>query len=456
MIPDLQTDRPGTVRLDAAALADAALGVVSPGSLLLRIHRNGVEVLAAGEPGAVTAPGQPAPDRTIALPDHLVMPALVNAHTHLDLSHVGPLAHDPAEGFVAWIHRVRESRETTKEGITRAVRLGIDLSVAGGTVAVGDIAGAPAGRLCAAPARALAGSALGGVSFLEFFGIGRGAAPSVARLEAFVRDELGALRHELGDSPVRVGLQPHAPNTVDLGVYRWAAALADRAGLPLATHLAETPEERLFIGRAAGPQRELLESLGLWDESIGHHAGKGLHPVAHLAGVLQAHRVLCAHLNDAPDGAIETLARTRTPVVYCPRASAYFGAEAAFGPHRYRAMLDAGVKVCLGTDSIINLDTPDRISVLDEMRLLHRRDGADAGTLLGMATVFGAEALGLLPDSVTLAPGPLAGLLAVPARGGDAWAAAMAGVESPRVLFLDRAALCKDAAPGIIPARSKE
>lgn len=453
MIPTIQTDRPGTVRIDAAAVADAALGVIAPASVLLRVHRNGVggaskgrvEVLAVGEPSALDTPplsDMPAPDRRLALPDRLLMPALVNAHAHLDLSHLGPMPHDPNDGFVAWVERVRAGRRDTPEGIAESVRLGVELSVAGGTVAVGDVAGAAGGRLTDAPARVLASSPLAGVSFLEFFGIGRTAASTAERLERFTRDELGPLQDAVGRAPVRVGWQPHAPNTVDLGLYRWAAALAARHGLPLATHLAETPEERAFIAQGDGPQRDMLERFGLWDDSALDHLGKGKHPVEHLASVLRARRVLCAHVNDATDQAIETLAETHTPVAYCPRASAYFGAEARFGPHRYRDMLEAGVPVCLGTDSIVNLDRADRISVLDEMRLLHRRDGTDASTLLRMATTNGAEALGLNPEAVSLRPGPLAGLLAAPVGAARdaraAWEAAMAPDVPIGVVFLSR------------------
>lgn len=438
-VPHLDLDRPGVVRLDAAALADATLGVVSPGAMLLRIHPDQVvEVLAVGEPGALDAPDLPTPDRRISLPAHLLLPGLVNAHTHLDLTHIGPVPHDPGEGFVRWVEHIRANRRDTPDGIADSVRLGVDLSLAGGTVAVGDIAGAPKARLTDTPARVLGSSRLAGVSFLEFFGIGRSAAGAVEQLELFTRESLPGLRSELEGTGVRVGLQPHAPNTVDLGVYRWAAALAERYALPLSTHLAETPEERAFIAHASGPQRAMLEGFGLWDDSVLHHIGYGRHPVAHLARLLRDHRVLCAHVNDATDEAIGVLAETRTPVVYCPRASAYFGAETHFGPHRYREMLAAGIRVCLGTDSIVNLDTPDRISILDEIRFLHHRDGADARTLLGMGTVHGAEALGLNPEAVTLRPGPLAGLLAVPVSGRDAWDSAMGGNDRPMVLFVSR------------------
>ncbi len=438
MQPALSTDHPQTVRIHAQAIADAALGVVSPGGLLLRIEPGSVRVLAAGHPDAVTAPGLPRPDQFLDLPDRLVLPALVNAHTHLDLSHIGPVPHEPGEGFVAWVDHIRASRRDTPEGIAESVRLGVERSLAGGSAAVGDIAGAPGGRLTDTPARVLAQSPLCGVSYLEFFGIGRTAVPAADRLATFARESLPGLRSDLTGSGVRVGLQPHAPNTVDLGVYRWAAAIASTHGLALSTHLAETPEERRFISCGTGPQRAMLERFGIWDDSILHHIGRGHHPVEHLADLLRQHRVLCAHVNDATDAAIAILAESGTPVVYCPRASAYFGASDHFGPHRYRDMLAAGVRVSLGTDSIVNLNTPDRISVLDEIRLLHRRDGTDPRTLIAMATEHGAEALGIDSGMFRLSEGPVAGLLAVQAGGVDAWKSAMAADSGPEWVILSQ------------------
>lgn len=427
------------VRINAGTIADAVSGVVPHAALVVRLSTEGLSIVFAGPAAECPQPIRPY-SRTIDLPDRLVMPGLVNAHTHLDLSHIGPIPHEPGEGFVKWVDQIRASRHQRDDAIAESVRLGVELSRAGGTVAVGDIAGAPAGRLTDAPARALAGSGLAGVSYLEFFGIGRSSASAVERLAAFAQDRLPGIKAALAGTGLRFGLQPHAPNTVDLGVYRWAAELARTHDLPLSTHLAETPEERAFIADATGPQRAMLERLGVWDDSILDHAGQGKHPVAHLHPILERQPVLCAHVNDAPDRAIELLAGTGTPVAYCPRASAYFGAAEHFGPHRYRDMLDAGIPVCLGTDSIVNLDTPDRISVLDEMRLLHRRDGTDARTLLAMATVNGADALGLDPASVTLGTGPVLGLVAVPIApgSGDPWADAMGGKSAPEDPILSR------------------
>jgi cytosine/adenosine deaminase-related metal-dependent hydrolase len=430
--PDLPVQR-----IDALAVVDAASANWSPGSLLVERRGRHFRILAIGVPADVDRhPASAGAGRT-SLPDSILIPGLVNAHTHLDLTHLGPRPFRFEEGFVPWVDMVRTGRHAEDAQIAESVRLGIALCMAGGTVAVGDIAGAPRGRATLAPFQALAESGLAGVSFLEFFGIGRGVEATQSRLEALLAKADGS-----PSGAVRIGLQPHAPNTVGLPFYRWAAASAAR-GFPLSTHLAETPEEREFIRSATGPQRELLERFGLWEDSILEHIGHGHHPVAHLADVLASARFTVAHVNDADDAAIEILARTGATIAYCPRASAYFGAERHFGPHRYRDMLAAGIPVALGTDSIVNLPpeaadpAKGGMSILDEMRFLFARDRTDARTLLRMGTLAGADALGLDRSGFIFEPGnSLLGVVAVSAgKGTTPLDRALSSSKPPRLLF---------------------
>lgn len=435
-----------TIRVNAPAIADAQSGVIEHASIVLRATIAGYQILASGQHAQVDSQLQQMAqaDTTLdsipelTLHDRVIIPALVNAHTHLDLSHIGPIAHDPGEGFVKWVDIIRANRKDDDHAIREAVALGIEFSLAGGSIAVGDIAGAPAGRITDAPAHELADSPIFGVSYLEFFGIGKTAPGAIKKIEHYLRETYPESAKAIAGKGVQIGLQPHAPNTVDRSVYRWACAAAHSRSMPLSTHLAETPEERQFIAAGTGPQRELLERLGVWDDSILDHIGHGHHPVEHLREILDAGKehapMLVAHVNDATDEAIAILALTNTAVAYCSRASEYFGAATHFGPHRYQDMLAAGIRVCLGTDSIVNLDTPDRISILDEIRLLARRDGTDSKSLLAMGTTNGAIALGLDEDRFTLAAGTLPfGLLALPIKPGqtNAWNGAMHSNEPP-------------------------
>jgi aminodeoxyfutalosine deaminase len=412
------------VRLDAHAALDARSAIAGGVSLLLEVAPADSpwpgRVLALGPAREVDlheAARSPRLRARLRRPHAVLLPGMVNAHTHLDLTHLGPIPHDPGDdggGFVGWVDMIRRGRHADPADIAASVQLGIELSRRAGVVAVGDIAGAPRGRMDLTPFDTLAQSGLLGVSYAEFFGIGTSEAARGEELVAFVEAHAGSISPAGG---VRLGLQPHAPNTVSLANYALSVDLARRFGLPLATHLAESPEERRFIQRGEGPQRELLERLGVWDDALLAVIGRGRTPVEHLADILARARFTVAHVNDCPDEAVRTLANAGACVAYCPRASAYFHAERHFGPHRYRDLLAAGVTVALGTDSIVNLPADARVrglSVLDEARFLHWRDGTDPGMLLEMITVNGARAIGMEPSAFTLSgEGPIGGVAGV-------------------------------------------
>ena len=430
------------VRIDARAIADPVLGITEHATLVLERTGGPVRVRFAGETASVPHELNDRNIPQLTLHDQLLMPALCNAHTHLDLTHIGPQPHVPGDGFVRWVDMIRTSRAVEDDQIGDCVRLGIERSLAGGVIAVGDIAGAPAGRLTEIPIRTLARSPLMGVSYLEFFGIGTSAAGAIRRVDAFLRDQYPGLKTTLQDAGVRLGLQPHATNTIDLSVYTWVAMAASQLGLPQSTHLAETPEERQFVEDGTGPQREMLERFGIWEESILDMLGKGKHPIEHLQPALQISPMLVAHVNDATDEGIEILAQTQTSVAYCPRASRYFQAAAHFGPHRYQDMLDAGVNVCLGTDSIVNLDTPHRMSTLDEMRLLWHESRPDPKQLLSMGTINGARAIGLDANRFRLNAGAApAGVIAVEITNGcpdgRVWGDVMGSKSAPSWVYRD-------------------
>ena len=390
--------RTGRRLLIAAAIADAQ-AVHAPGALLLDAHGTVEAVGAPQSIGAVTDAAR------TELPDRVLMPALVNAHAHLDLTDIGPRPYGGE--FAEWIGMVIRERKARAGGERAAVLEGARLARAGGTAFIGDIAG---GRGLVALA-ALREAGLPGVSYVEVLGIGA----SEAAGEAFVRELPGlASREERG---VRLGISPHAPYTCGDRVYAAAAA----SGLPACTHLSESPAELRFVRDATGPFADLLRRVGVWSGDL---HGWGCSPVERLAPHLAHGQMSMAHgnyLGDADIALLERITRDTTTdgpapgIAYCPRASAYFGHPLdGAPPHRYRELLAAGVTVALGTDSIICLDTPDRIGTLDEMRVLFHRDGTDPRTLLAMATVHGARLLGVHPSRVSLERGATPeGVLAV-------------------------------------------
>jgi len=413
------------ILIAADAVCDANLSVTgdrnSQAGLLLERAGQTLRVLEVGMLDQLESHPASASATRIDRPGCIILPGLVNAHTHLDLTHIGPKPHDPGDGFVSWVDMIRAERRVEEAGIADSVRLGCEMLRKGGVSIVGDIAGAAGGQPTLVPFETLAASDLAGVSYLEFFAIGTRMQESIDRLKALVESVEQTSR--LG---VRFGLQPHAPNTVALEAYLAAGGLAELHGLPMVTHLAESIEEREFVAKGTGPQLELIQRLGIWNDHAASQVGKGRSPVQHLAAVLAGFDIGAVHVNQCSDDDLNLLALTKTRVVYCPRASEYFGAQEHFGKHRYQEMQDRSIVVALGTDSIINLpasevgETGLGLSPLAEARHLYRRDRADSGLLLRMMTTNGAEFLGVSQSRVTLGKGAEpAGVIAVAAAPGD-------------------------------------
>ncbi len=410
---------PVILRLDGAGVLDPAGVALEPGSLVVQLSPAGstptysIRVLACDRPGAIDKASAFAGATRIPLPGTVLIPGLINAHTHLDLSGVGPRPFDPARPFAEWLSMVVRERPRSEPDIAAAVNLGVDLLRRGGVVAVGDIAGALGPKPTAVPWKTIAATTMRGVSFVESFGMGPGRAAAAASVRSLLEANPEGLSP---DAAVRLGLSPHAPVSVDRRVYAELAALAVEFGLPLCTHLSESPDEHLFIERGEGPVRAFLESMRLWDDQGPDGVGDGRTPIGHMTELLRSGPTIAVHVNDASDRDIEILAETGTPVIYCPRASSYFGFDRSLGPHRYREMRRAGVRVAVGTDSIINL--PEAcvqpggrgLSTLDDLRLLYQRgdfgpSNDELADLLSLATTQGAQVLGLEPARFTLGEG---------------------------------------------------
>lgn len=435
--PQPTSRTPETPPEDRLVLASGALdadGLVTPAAAVLR----GGRLVAMGSPASIGRPeGLPIEHR----PGDLLMPPLVNAHAHFDLQQVGEVS--MAEGFDAWLAEIRRRRPVDAEAVRASIAAGIEASMAGGVAAVGDIAGA-FGRTAA---EAFTDGPLAGTSFIEVFGIG-GSRGSGLEAIAELRGEIPSLGR-----PGSVGLSPHAPYSCAPEVYEAAAA----TGLPVSTHLAETPEEAAFTRHGRGPFVDLLRRLGNL-AATEEPAVSGRHPVEQLGEVEPRRPWLIAHANylvepDEPSEAAERRAALlrglSATVVFCPRAARMLGhPRPGREAHPWRFLRDQGVSVALGTDGRPCLDRGDRLSTLDDLRLL-LRDGADPVAGIAMATVGGARGLGLDPDAVRFDTGSGAGLLAVPVGDGDAIRGLAEGDAGPTWLLpLDRAAFGPGPATG--------
>ncbi|MGA2031285.1 MAG: amidohydrolase family protein [Thermoguttaceae bacterium] len=353
-----------------------------------------------------------------------ILPGLVNAHAHLDLSDLPvPLGAPPVD-FVDWIKRVMAHRRTVGEGRGRALSLGLRESVGHGTTAIGDMA-QPAGtgpffgqmklgwprvvdrKHGPVPFKVAWNAApVDGTVFLEII------APTPERVAAAC--EL-ALRHQQSacrSAPWRPGLAPHAPYSVHPELLRRMVALSADFGLPLALHLAESREELELLRSCTGPLRGLLEDLGAWHPELLPAPAR---PLDYLRRLAQAHRALIVHGNylDEEEIAFVAAQRGQMAVVYCPRTHAWFGHR------RYplEELLAAGAVVALGTDS--RASSPD-LSMLAEMRQVHDKHASVPGNVvLELATIRAAAALGRAHEIGSLEPGKYADLAVVALADGE-------------------------------------
>jgi cytosine/adenosine deaminase-related metal-dependent hydrolase len=398
-------DASETVLHIAAAIRDAAGTAARPGAVVVRDGR----IVAAGRQEDVQRHSlDRAPDRVVDHGAALLLPALVNAHAHLDLTSIGTR---PFGGsFLDWVGLVMHERPTSADAIRAAVEDGLRQSRAAGVGWIGDIAGSDQAVL--ARAEADEDVRVPGVSWLEVFGIGTRTDAGIAQAEARLA-HLRATCEAVTD--LRVDLQPHAPYSAGLALFERAAML----GAP-STHLAETLDELEFVEHATGPFRDLLTRLRGEDPAL---RGTGTSPVRAFAKALGRSRWVLAHCNYVDDADLEALADCPgVTVAYCPIASEYFG----HAGHRYRDMLARGVPVALGTDSILCQppSEPAPLGILPACRRLRARDRTDGDTLLAMATVHGARALGLEPGAATLgfgAPASFARVEIDPSDATDPW-----------------------------------
>jgi aminodeoxyfutalosine deaminase len=345
--------------------------------------------------GRIAAVGSPPQGVAVKdLGNVALVPGFVNAHTHLEFSDLEQPIGYPGMGLVEWLGCVlrqrAESPGSSPAPSISAAAQGLRESLGYGVTTIGEIA-QPGSSM-----EAYRDAPCGGEVFLELI------APRVERIEAAMQ-AAGEHTETFGDW--RPGLSPHAPYTVHPELLSRAVALAIERRMPLAMHLAESPEEIEFLRDGGGPFRELLESRGAWDANA---RPRGARPLDELRALAQAPRALVIHGNYLDDEEIEFLGRQRNmAAVYCPRTHAWFG-HAGYPLER---LLDAGANVALGTDS--RASSPD-LSLLAEMRQVARKfPKLSRATILELGTLRGAQALGLDTQVGTLEPGKRANLAAV-------------------------------------------
>ena len=354
------------LRLCARWLVPVASPPVEGGAVL--VGDDG-RVAACGPDAEVPRPaGTPALD----LGDAALLPGLVNAHSHLELTALRGLVRNVP--FGQWVPAVRRLRDAlAPDQVTASARWGVLEGFAAGITTTGDTgsSGAPAAAMAALLAR--------GVAFQEVFG------PDPAQAEAALRELEAATEAllPLGSERLRIGVSPHAPYTVSAPLLTAVVALARRRGWPLAMHLAESHEEDYFIRHAQGPFADRLRTRGI---AVEPHSCS---PVAwaRRAGLLEAAPLLI-HCVTADGDDTLAIARHHATIALCPWSNAVL----RNGRADLALFRRLGVTVGVGTDSVV---PGGGLDPFREARLATLASPLTPREMLRLITADAAAALGV-------------------------------------------------------------
>jgi cytosine/adenosine deaminase-related metal-dependent hydrolase len=350
-----------------------------------------------------------------------ILPALVNAHTHLELSYLQGRV-PPSPSFGAWVQQLVEVRRTSGNpfavGILERIREAIEDARGFGTGLVGDISN----TLATVPALRAAGMPAHVFHEVLGFNLSDPAAHVVA-----ARQRIEAVAET--DRSVRVSLAPHAPYSVSPALF--ASIAKEAAACRSSVHLGESPEEVAFLADGSGPIRGALEAIGAWNpEWRAPRCG----PVEYLDRFgLLSDRLLVVHGVQLSDVELARLASVGSTLVACPRSNRWVGV----GDPPVARFYASGVRVAIGTDSLASVDD---LNVFAEMAAIRRLSRAiPARAILASATTNGAEALGFGNEYGTIETGKRASLLAVrvPASVEDVEEYLVGGVEPADVHWLN-------------------
>ena len=346
--------------------------------------------------------------RHIELGDLALVPGLVNAHAHLELT--GLAGRVPAgRGFVDWVRELVPAwRAEAASALVAAARLGADRLLASGCTAVGDIDSTGAGG------RVLAHHPLRSVVYREVLDL-HDAARRRAALAALDRAPRSSRRFV-------AGISPHAPYSVSAELLAAAGLRASRRKLRVAVHWAETREEGDWLEAGEGSSGEFYART---PPQPGLDRLEG-------AGLLGRSSTL-VHGNDPRRDALARIAAAGASVVHCPGSHAFF-ARPPFPLMAYRA---AGVPLALGTDSQAS---NEQLDMRREMALVRAAFPAlDPREVWSWATEGGARALGWGGRIGALRPGMQADMSACSTsarRPADLWDTLTAGLPDVRGVWI--------------------
>ena len=342
-----------------------------------------------------------ADEKILDLGEVILLPGLVNAHCHLDYTDMaGQLP--PPKKFTDWIASITAAKTAwSYSDYARSWLHGAHMLLKNGATTVADIEAMPdllPEVWDATPLRVF--------SFFEMTGIRARRHP-----KEILREAVGKI-DSLTHARCRALLSPHAPYSTLPELLKLTAAVARKRKWRVTTHVAESDQEFEMFMTASGAMHDWLKR----NERDNSDCGLGS-PVAHLARHrLLGENLLAIHVNYLARGDARLLGKHRVHVIHCPRSHDYFR-HPAF--HR-RRLANAGVNICLGTDSLATVRKTGRqkleLDMFAEIRALASKDRTiSPEEILRMATVAGARALGLAGQIGELSENAAADLIAIPA-----------------------------------------
>jgi 5-methylthioadenosine/S-adenosylhomocysteine deaminase len=350
---------------------------IERGALLIG-HKG--RILEVGSEDTVAHPPDTLAER---FDEAVILPGLINTHTHLELTGFEGRVSEP--NFATWIRRLTELKAARSSAeFVEAARHGLATCFAAGVTTVADTGDS------GAVITALAEAGGAGFAYQEVFGPHPAQAKeSLTGLQTRV-DELRPLASER----VRIGVSPHAPYTVSGELYRAVSDWARKEQLPVAVHVAESPAESELLLRGTGVFAEAWRDRGIPPPPF-----RGT-PIRWLAehGVL-SERTLCIHAVQVDESDTEQLASSGAAVAHCPQSNRAHG----HGDAPLRLLLERGIRVGLGTDSVVSVGRLDLLAEARAARALVPSLSAD--DLLELATLGGARALGIEASTGSLRPG---------------------------------------------------
>lgn len=324
--------------------------------------------------------------------DYILAPALINAHTHLELSHLAPLGRDTAQAtsgdITAWISKLLKTRHAGNvdedEQVFLAWQALAQLYASGCKVAA-DIGNQPKSRLIGKDFKVEV------LFFLELLG-----ASKEAQQDALER---------LAGYSSEIYCTAHAPYSSGPQLIQRLKERARKYNHIFPLHVAESSDEISFLHDGAGKFKDFLQERGVWDDSF-IPPGSGAVSYLNKLNVLDE-KTLCVHVVNVADEEIDILAQCRAKVCLCPGSNRYMGV----GRPPVAKFLDKGVLPALGTDS---LASNTMLSVWHEMKLLCEDHPLLAPEeVFKMATTNGAAALDVADQYGSLAPGKSSAFLAI-------------------------------------------